>query len=125
MSNPQTRQAQTQTQNATSIEDYVFLFLSHWYWFLIAVGITLAAAVIKVKRTTPIYVRNASLLIKDLSQSNSTINELSSMGIVNYRSDINNEIQTLSAPIIMEEVVRRLHLDVDMNVEESLHMRPL
>ncbi|MCH5182197.1 MAG: polysaccharide biosynthesis tyrosine autokinase [Prevotellaceae bacterium] len=122
-SNQQTKKAQT--LNTRDIEDYLILFLSHWYWFVISAAIAVSLAVIKVKRTTPTYVRKASLLIKDLSQSNSTINDLSSMGIVNYRSDINNEIQTISAPMIMEEVVRRLCLNVELSIEESLHMRPL
>lgn len=111
--------------NTKDLQDYLSLFLSRWYWFVISVAVAACLAVIKVKRTTPTYMCNASLLIKDQSQSNSTLSDLSAMGIVNYRSDISNEIQTISAPIIMEEVVRRLRLNVELSTKESLHLHPL
>lgn len=51
--------------------------------------------------------------------------DIQSFGIIGSRSNINNEIQTISAPVVMQEVVKRLHLDVQMHYQQGLHTTPL
>ena len=38
---------------------------------------------------------------------------------------IKNEILTISAPIMMQETAKRLHLDLQMDVDQGLHKHPL
>lgn len=114
-----------------NFEDFFHIILSHWKLIVLCVIVALGAATLHIMRTTPTYTRGASLLIKsdDGKNGSSAINSISqdiqSFGIIGSRSNINNEIQTISAPIVMQEVVKRLHLDVQMNYKQGLHAAPL
>lgn len=114
-----------------NFEDFFHIILSHWKLIVLCVIVALGAATLHIMRTTPTYTRGASLLIKsdDGKNGSSAINSISqdiqSFGIIGSRSNINNEIQTISAPIVMQEVVKRLHLDVQMNYKQGLHAVPL
>ena len=114
-------------EEGMSLEQYGLLFLSHWYYFVASAIIAVAIAVYYIMQTTPIYTRSAQLLIKDdeNGKTSSAVQDFKDLGLVASSSNINNEVLTLSAPVMMEEVVRRLHLDQQMIVEEGLHTRPL
>lgn len=102
--------------------------LVHWYWIVIAAAVALAIAVLFILRTTPTYTRSCSLLIKvdDKGNSGGSLpKELQDLGVSGSNVNINNEIQTIKAPVLVQEAVKRLHLDVQMNVEEGLRMKPL
>lgn len=120
-----------QEEETFKLEDFGIILLHNWHWIVFSVAITLCVAAIKILRTTPTYVRSSSLLIKndDSQGGSSSISGLSqdfqSLGILGSNSNINNEIQTISAPIMMQEVAKRLHLDVQMTVEDGLHKVPL
>lgn len=108
------------------LEELSLLFLSHWYWFVFAVLVSLSVAVYKIMTTPPIYTRNTSLLIKDDKNTKySTVKDFQYLGIGAANTNIRNEIQTISASENMVEVVRRLHLDLQMTVPQRLRERPL
>ena len=45
------------------------LCISNWFWFVLCVTITCSAAFIYLRITQPIYVRSASLVVKDAKES--------------------------------------------------------
>lgn len=106
---------------------YLFLFLSRWYWFVLSVAVALGIAVFYLYSTAPVYTRSTQLLIKDDDKSGNrgTIQDISDLGILGTSKNISNEIQTLCAPVMMHEVVDRLHLDLQLSTKEQLHQRPL
>lgn len=108
--------------------DFGKVLLSNWYWLALSVAIFLCIGVFSLLRTAPTYTRYTSLLIKD-DQSNggtsSLVKDFQNMGLVSSSTNINNEILTISAPVLMEEVARRLHLDVQLSVASQLHKEPL
>lgn len=107
-----------------NFEEFGMLLLSKWHWFLLAVLIALSAAVYRILKTTPIYTRTTSLLIKDESNGgSSTTKEFEDLGIISGRSNISNEIQTISASSLMMNAVKSLGLDLQMNVPQRLHER--
>lgn len=111
-----------------TLEDYGVLFLTHWHWFVVSVLIALGIGTYHLMRTTPIYTRTTQLLIRDESddaKGGSAFQELKNVGVIGSTSNIRNEMLTISAPILMQETVKRLHLDLQMEVEEGLHMHPL
>ena len=99
-------------ENGLNLEHYGLLFLSKWYWFVISVVVALGFGVYYLMQSTPMYTRNAQLLIKseESGASASAIKEFRDLGIVSSSSNISNEILTISAPVMMETVVKNLNL---------------
>lgn len=115
-------------EESFSLEEYWKLFLDHWYWFAGTILVSICIAVFYLLTTTPIYTRSMMLLIKNDEKggaANSMISDFQNLGIINNNSNINNDILTISAPIMMEEVVKRLKLDFQMEIKDGLRIRPL
>ena len=105
----------------TQFKDILFLCLKHWWWFVVSLVLTMSYAVLTIKRTTPVYVRTASILIKSEDKSSET-SELVEMGLVRKGSNnITNEILSLKTGTSVEEVVRRLNLDVEYFKRGTFH----
>ena len=114
-------------ENGLNLEHYGLLFLSKWYWFVISVVVALGFGVYYLMQSTPMYTRNAQLLIKseESGASASAIKEFRDLGIVSSSSNISNEILTISAPVMMETVVKNLNLDLQMQVDNGFYASPL
>ena len=130
-SQQQNYQAQNNNEENFNLMDFLYIVLSHWYWIVATVIIAVCIAVVKIKCTTPTYTRSMSLLIKsDDGKGSSNLGssmsqEFQNLGIIPSNTNINNEIQTISALVMMQDVVKRLHIDVQMEVEEGMHQVPL
>lgn len=108
--------------------DFGRILLSNWYWIALSVAIFLCIGAFSILRTAPSYTRYTSLLIKNDQNNDGTsslVKDFQSMGLVSSSTNINNEILTISAPVLMEEVARRLHLDVQLSVASQLHKESL
>ena len=120
----------TEGDESFNLMDFCNVLLSNWYWIVGCMVIALGIAVLTVKRTTPTYTRHTQLLIKDDKKGQNGVSamgaEFESLGgLLQNSTNINNEIITLSAPVLMQEVVKRLHLDVALTTRQSLHEVPL
>lgn len=112
---------------AFDLEDLWSLFLSHWHWFVGCVIVSLCVAVLYVLHTTPVFTRSTQLLIREDDNSangGSMLQEFQNLGLIGGNTNIKNEILTLSAPVLMEETVGRLHLDLQLQTTEGLRVRP-
>lgn len=109
--------------------DFSIVLLTHWYWIVLSIIVALVCAVLFIMHTTPTYTRSSLLLIKSDEKTNSASNnlpkEFQSLGLMGSNVNINNEIQTICAPVLVEEAVKRLHLNLEMSVERRLHHVPL
>lgn len=125
------QEANAQEEESFNFTEFCMDMLHHWQYFVIAVVAALCICTYCILRTTPTYTRSMLLLIKidDQKGGNNAIASLAqdfqNMGISTSSSNINNEMLTISAPIMMQEAVKRLHLDVQMNVSDGLHDVPL
>lgn len=121
--------SQNQEEETISLEDLWRLFISKWYWFATSLVCCLFIAIIYILTATPIYTRNASLLIKDDSKNRASgmgnMDAFENLGFLKSNTNINNEMLTIQAPVMMEEVVNRLRLDITMKMEDGLHTRTL
>lgn len=119
----------SEEEEGFKFERLIPVLLSNWYWILICVVLSLSVAVVKIMRTTPTYKRGMQLLIKtddnSAGGSNSLTKDFSKLGLLATNTNINNEILTISAPVVVREAVARLRLDVSMTVAEGLHRVPL
>ena len=124
----QSRPFQTEDEGF-KLENLIPVLLSNWYWIVITVALSLAVAVVSILRTTPTYKRSMSLLIKTDEKmggnASSIAKDFSDLGLIASNTNINNEILTISAPVLMCEAAGRLNLDVSLRVKNGLHSVPL
>ena len=112
-----------QTDNTVQIKSLFFQCLAKWPWFLISVGVVLFIATFYLLRTTPVYTRNAKVLIKSDKSGNSAadIGQFSDLGLLRSNVNINNELKTMQSIDIMTDVVRNLHLDMNYSQDGLFH----
>lgn len=107
------RNRQVSTANTSvSILDVFFTTIRHWPWIVLSVAIFVGAAYIYLLRIPDTYTRAADIMIKDDTKGRSIAADyFADIGLLQTRTNINNEVINLKAKDLMEEVVRRLNLD--------------
>lgn len=80
---------------------------------MLSLAVCLGAAWLYIKCTPPTYERSASILIKS-KENNDNDAELIMQEIVTSRNlNLTNEVMNFRTVATAEEVVRRMHLDID------------
>ena len=96
------------------LSDIFFMTLRRWPWILLSVLVCVGAAYVYLLRTPNVYSRSAEILIKDDAKGNSAgAEEFANLGLFQSNTNIQNEMSNLKAKDLMEEVVRRLGLDIN------------
>ena len=113
---------QIQTGDFMKIQDLLYLCISKWYWFVISLILAGGIAYLYILKTPPVYTRTSTLLIKDEYSGESSLSgeigsSFASMGLVNQRTNVFNEMVSLQSPSLMIDVAKRLHLDVSYSTE--------
>lgn len=112
------------TQDFITIQDLFYLCLNKWHWFAISLALCLGGATFYLLRTPSVYVRTASILIKDDSKGKSSSTDMESfsdLGLFTTNTNVYNEMGTLKSPDIMREVVSRLHLEMNYQTDGRFH----
>ena len=110
------------TNGTVPISDIFFMTLRFWPWILFSVILCVGIAYIYLLRTPSVYTRSAELLIKDDSKGKTAgADEFADLGLFQSNTNIQNEMTNLRAKDLMEEVVKRLGLDVDYYSEGRFH----
>ena len=112
-----------QSENTIQIKSLFYHCLSKWYWFVISVAVVLFGALFYLLKTTPVYTRNAKLLVKSDTKGNSSsdMGDFSDLGLFRSGVNINNELKTMQSIDIMTDVVRRLNLDMSYTQDGLFH----
>lgn len=110
-----------QPQNFISVRDMFFICRSHWYWFAATLLIALAVAFFYIKRTAPTYSRTATIMLISGADNRQADINLESLGIEKQNTNLVDEMEMLQSPILMEEVVRRLHLNIEYVSQGQFH----
>lgn len=115
------------TPSGLNLKSVVALLLSKWYWFVLSLVVTLSLGALYILKTTPLYTRSASIMIKDDSKGgNSSMSvDMTELGIATASVNLENEINTLKSPALMAEVVDRLNLNDTYNIKEGLRYNQL
>lgn len=116
-----TTNKKTSQEEFINLRDLVELFLGRWYWFVLSVIICLGIAWVYLASISPTYLRSAVMLVKSEKQNSGV--ELSEMLEINGLSGgngIENEIYILRSYQLLQEVVKRLNLDVSYAVHNRL-----
>lgn len=95
------------------LTDVLFITLRRWWWIVISVALFVGGAYFYLLRTPSVYTRCAEILIKEEGKNLSLEAEIfSDKRLFRSKTNIENEINALQSNDVMEEVVRRLNLDV-------------
>lgn len=119
--------ANNPSNNALNPKVILSICLDKWRWFIFSLVVVMGAAVLYLLCTPSVYLRTASLLVKENSNGQSGAGSISSMfadmGLNSVNTDVNNELITIQSPTILNETVKRLNLDVDYSVKGWFHNR--
>lgn len=102
------------------ISDVLLILVSNWYWILLCVLLGYGIANYYLRKTSPIYSRKASILLKDMNKNNilgGSAYGYSDASLLIQSVDLTNEIFTIKSPVVMTEVVRRLNLQMQYEVK--------
>ena len=107
---------------AFSFQDMVEMVLKKWYWFVISVALFLGIGVLYIMKSSPVYQRNATIMVKD-SRKGSGANEMAAFSEIaglSTRRNVDNELFVLQARRLMVEVVERLGLTTSYSTRLGL-----
>lgn len=108
--------------NSVVLSDVFFMTIRHWPWILLSIALCVGIAFVYLLRTPNVYTRSAEILIKDDSKGKSIgAEEFANLGLFQSNTNIQNEVTSLKANDLMEEVVRRLNLDINYYREGRFH----
>lgn len=101
-------------KEAVPLSDVFYKTLRHWPWIILSVVICMAFATLYLLRTPKVYTRSAEIQVKDDNdgQSSLSMDAFKDLGVFQNTSNVKDEIAILQSRDLMEEVVRRLKLDV-------------
>ncbi len=102
-----------------SVMEIATLFIKHWKWIFFGLLVTLAAAVLYLRYTTPVYKVSSSIVLKEEgrrgpSSTPGTLEEIAMMGSV---SNVENELYILQSRSLVRSVINRLDLHTSYIVE--------
>lgn len=100
--------------SSVNFKSILTFVLMKWYWMVLSLLLCCGVAGIYLMRTTPQYTRTISLLIKNEDGKKKTQNssvDLTALGIVENKTNLDNELQIIISPPLVEEVVKRLNLN--------------
>lgn len=105
------------------MSDIFFMTLHHWPWIILSVVVCVGLAYLYLLRTPNVYTQSAEIQIKDDTKGQSAVGteEFANLGLFQTNTNIQNEMTNLKAKDLMEEVVRRLNLDMGYASEGTFH----
>ncbi|WP_443945500.1 GumC family protein [Pedobacter sp. AW1-32] len=95
-----------------------------WHWFLFSVCICLLAAFFYIKVTPPMYLVGARVLVSSnedgggMGKQSGALMDLSS--IIGGKNSVDNEAEILKTRFLMEQVVRKMQLNISYSKKEGL-----
>ncbi len=114
--------------NVISFKDFVRLCISNWYWFAISVILCVGLGCYYILSSPPLYVRGADVLMRDDTRGNTLDNDVamafSNMGMFKTNANVYDEVFAIKSPMLMEEVVRQLDLNVSYATQGRFKKMP-
>ncbi len=113
-------------------KNFIRICLEKWRWFAASIVCALALGVLFLLVVPPRYERTASVLVKDengggglLSSMAASMGMLAGVAGLNISSNVNNEIEILSSPAMIDKVIKRLDLGTRYQAYDGLMKRDL
>ena len=98
-------------------------YVKHWPWFVLSVVLCCGIAVLYVKSVSKVYYRTASVLINVSEKPD--ISETFSSNQSRSNTNVNNEIEAFRSPQLIQEVAKRLKLNINYTKKDGLRYKDL
>lgn len=113
-------------------KDFLKICCKKWRWFVASVVAMLLLATMFLLVVPPRYEREATILIKDetsggglLGSMMGSMGMLAGMAGINIQSNVLNELEIISSPAMLSEVIDRIGMDVRYQAYDGLMKREL
>ncbi|MEL1254260.1 polysaccharide biosynthesis tyrosine autokinase [Flavobacterium sp. DGU38] len=109
--------------NDVNLREQLDKYVIHWKWFVLSVFLCLVLAVLYLRYTTPSYEASTSILVKDEKKGGmlSELSAFSDLGLgVGSVSNVDNEIEVLKSRTLVESTVKKLNLNINLQVEGNV-----
>lgn len=109
-------------QRTVSVRELLGKSLRRWYWFIISLGLFFCLGAYYLLSTSPVYHREATVLIKDARRGGaaSELSAFADIAGISTRRSVDNELYVLQARRLMLEVVKRLDLTRSYSTKSGL-----
>lgn len=87
-----------------------FKYFPYWPLFLLFLGLAGAGAWFYLRNQTPVYESVATILIKDEKKGQDDSRIMESINLLSSKKIIENEIEVIRSRVLMNQVVKKLHL---------------
>lgn len=105
-----------QNDSSFSIREQIDKYLIYWHWFAVGAVVALVVAFLYLRYyTTPNYKAVATILVKDDKKGGiaSELAAFSDIGMLTgVKSNVDNEVEVLKSRTLVENVVKRLDLNI-------------
>ncbi len=127
MADEKTQKA-SKTNKSVPLTDILYRTLHYWPWVLLSLFVCMGSAILYLLCTPSVYTASGSILVKiDNSSAMSPMGvggeEFANMGLFQNKTNIQNEITTISSSDLMAEVVNRLKLDYNYYLPGTFHKK--
>lgn len=106
--------AASSPDSSTDFQQLFEKFARNWFWFLLSVIVCMAGTWAYLRYVTPDYKVNAKILVEDQQKGGDMPGKdvLDELDIFNSKSNVENELEIVKSRTLMENVVRKLQLNV-------------
>lgn len=114
-----TDDSQNKEEEKINIYALIFKYLIYWPWFVASIILFLALGYLYIRKSTPVYQIDASVLIKEdnsrsgFSNAKNPLGSLSGMGLISMSNNFDNEIEILNSRTLMKKVVINQNLYIN------------
>jgi tyrosine-protein kinase Etk/Wzc len=111
------RNTEPNGDNEVDVKKWVTRLLKSWPWFLASVLICFALAVVYMLYTQPSYDATAAILVKDDKKGSQMMDNsvLKEMGLGGDNKLVENEVEVLKSPDLLEAISKKLKLYMDVS----------
>jgi tyrosine-protein kinase Etk/Wzc len=103
-----------------NFSELLYKYLAYWKWFVLSLALSLAGGFFYLKKQTPLYTAQSSVLLKDDKNGLGTDDMLKQLNGVTGTKVVDNEIDILKSYTLLEKVVTDLNLQVQYFKKENL-----
>jgi hypothetical protein len=99
--------------------DFLNNYIKHWKWFVMSVVLCCGLAFLLIKSTPKSYLCTATILILEEEKSD-LLAGFNDQNPFKTKINVNNEIDMFTSPQLIQEVVKRLNLNINYAVKDWL-----
>lgn len=114
--------ANNNRNNIIDLDDLFRKIIFHWPLYLIVVALAVSAGLLYLRYKQPIYMSSARLYLKDEKKGGGSdeMDALKSLSLFNSGKNMENEMEVLQSPILLEKVISNNSFNIRYYIKRSI-----